>query len=142
ASDRMDRSSASTVSLAALSIGAVPLAMPGGSWFVIELLGSLTAGIGAGAASGALQAATVDGTPASNAGRVSGIASTGRYLGAAIGSTLASVGTGHAVLGVCAGLASVPLAAALAAGITRSAHGWRTRRYPPVTTTVPAVPAL
>jgi len=137
ASDRMGRRRVASFALCAFAIGAVPLAVPGVAWFVISLLGSLLAGVGAGAASGALQASTLDGMPASHAGRVSGLASTGRYLGAAIGSTLASIGTGHTALGICVGLAVVPLAATVAAGITVSAQRLRTRRYAPLAATVP-----
>jgi MFS family permease len=130
ASDRVGRWRVAGGALGAFVIGALPLALTGGTWLVIGALGSLLAGVGAGAAGGALQACTVEGVPASHAGRVSGLASTARYLGAAVGSTLASVGTGHTMLGVCVGLAFVPVAAAMAAGITLSAQPMRTWQHP------------
>ena len=139
ASDRLGRWRVATVSLGAFAVGAVPLAVTGGPWLVMAILGSLVGGGGAGAAGGALQASTVDGIPASHAGRVSGLASTARYLGAAIGSTLASVGTGHTVLGVCVGLAFVPIAAAVAAAVARSVRPMR--RWEHATATRPVAAA-
>jgi predicted MFS family arabinose efflux permease len=143
ASDRIGRWRVASVGLGAFAIGAVPLAVTGSSsWLIIAALGSLVGGAGAGAAGGALQASTLDGIPASHAGRVSGLASTARYLGAAIGSTVASVGTGHRLLGVCVGLAFVPLAAAVAAGTARSVRPTRSWEHATVAKRAPVARAV
>ena len=127
ASDRMGRWRLSSLGLAALALGVLPIALTGETAVALVVSGALTAGIGAGAASGALQAAALEAIPTPRTGQVAGIISSGRYLGAALGSGVGTAAGAHTVLGACTGLAFVTLTAALAAGITaaagRTEHG-------------------
>jgi len=120
ASDRLGRWRLSSVGLGALALG-VPLALTGPAGLAVAVLGALLAGAGAGTATGALQAAALEGIPALRTGRVAGLISSGRYVGAAIGSGLAALAGTHVLLGVCASLALVSVTAAIAAGLSITA---------------------
>lgn len=117
-SDRLGRWGLSSLGLGALALGGVALAVTLHTEAAVALGGALVAGTGSGIAAGALQAAALDGVPAQRTGRFAGTISSGRYLGAALGSGLAAAGGGHSLAGVCAGVAVVAVTAASAAAIT------------------------
>jgi MFS family permease len=78
-----------TVGLALLTLGAVPMAVAGAEIMLLPLVVGLTfVGLGIGIATPGLQSTAVESVSTEEAGVASGIYSTSRYLGSIVGSAL------------------------------------------------------
>ena len=87
--DRFGRRVPSTIGLALVAIGAIPIAVLGGDISMMPLLAGLTlVGLGIGLSTPGLQTSAVEAAPASQAGSASGLYATSRYFGSIAGSAI------------------------------------------------------
>ncbi len=87
--DRFGRRLPTTVGLALLALGTVPMAVAGAEIMLPPLvIGLAFVGVGIGIATPGLQSTAVESVPTEEAGVASGIYSTSRYLGSIVGSAI------------------------------------------------------
>ena len=87
--DKFGRRLPTTVGLALLTLGAVPMAMAGAEVTMpVLIVGLALVGLGIGLATPGLQTSAVESVREEEAGVASGIYSTSRYLGSIVGSAI------------------------------------------------------
>ena len=124
--DRVGRRWATFVGCALLAAGLAPLAVSA-DLPLPSLLGVLgLAGVGTGLSSAPMQTAAVEAVAPSEAGAVSGLFSTSRYLGSIVGSIVlaALLGAGDDPAGYAALFAVVALASVLAVAASLGLRDW------------------
>lgn len=134
--DRVERRHLAVAGFALFGAGLLPLAVALEDVATVVLVAGLAvAGVGAGLANPALQAAALDAVDDADAAVASGVYSTGRYLGGIVAASLLAVAVGGSadgfgvVLGVCvaAAFASAALALALPGRPAQVAYTTRLR---------------
>jgi MFS family permease len=134
--DRVERRQVAVAGFALFGLGLLPLAVALEDVATVVLVAGLAvAGVGAGLANPALQAAALDAVEDGDAAVASGVYSTGRYLGGIVAASLLAVAVGGSadgfglVLGVCvaAAFASAALALALPGRAVQAAYTTRLR---------------